>query len=130
MVCLDTDVIIDFLKEEKYAYDLMLKLKEDEELISTTTINAFELYRGNKKLSDKSNKDSVDIFLNNVKIHDFEIEASKKAAEIFEELKAKGEILELADIMIASIVITKNESLLTRNSKHFERIKELKIEKV
>ena len=58
------------------------------------------------------------------------MDSSRKAAEIFEHLKSEGEIIDLADIMIAAIAIVYGESLLTGNSKHFERIKELKIEKI
>lgn len=130
MVCLDTDIIIDFLKEEKYAYDIIFKLKRSEDIISTTSINAFELFRGNHKLSGESSSNAADLFLGNVKLHDFNISASKKAAEIFEDLKSRGEIIELADIMIASIAIVNDESLITRNLKHFERIKELKLTKL
>ena len=42
----------------------------------------------------------------------------------------KGEILDLADIMIAAIVIVNNETLLTKNIKHFKRIPELIIEEI
>ena len=72
------------------------------------------------------------IFLNllaYVKILDFNFSASKKAAEIFEHLKEKGEALDIADIMIAAIVINNNETLLTNNLSHFKRISELILEK-
>ncbi|MEK6850766.1 MAG: type II toxin-antitoxin system VapC family toxin [Nanoarchaeota archaeon] len=130
MVCLDTDVIIDFLKKDKEIYKKIAELKEEQVELSTTTINAFELFRGNRKLSEESKEDSVDIFLNNVRVHKFALEDSKKAAEIFEQLKSRGEIIELTDVMIASVAIMNNESLLTRNKKHFERIDQLKLEKV
>ena len=59
-----------------------------------------------------------------------DLESSKKAAEIFYDLKSKGEIIDIADILIASIVLANNELFITGNSKHFERIEELKIENV
>ena len=34
-------------------------------------------------------------------------------------------MIQLPDIMIASIVLSNNESLLTRNTNHFEKIKGL-----
>ena len=46
MVFLDTDVIINFLRKEPNAVNLIEKLKEDEEPLKTTTINEFELWKG------------------------------------------------------------------------------------
>ena len=46
---------------------------------------------------------------------------------MFESLSSKGEMVDALDVMIASIAIVNNESILTMNKKHFERIKELKL---
>ena len=74
---------------------------------------------------DKSN---VADFLTNFKILGFDFNSSKIAAEIFNDLRSNGEMLDLADILIASIAISNKEQFITGNSKHFERIKELKID--
>lgn len=37
-------------------------------------------------------------------------------------------MIDLEDIMIAAIAITNNEKLITRNEKHFRRIKGLEVE--
>jgi len=55
-------------------------------------------------------------------------ESSKKAAEIYAELKKQGKLINDADILIASIVITNNAVLVTSNETHFKRIKGLKVE--
>ena len=128
MVCLDTDVIIDYLKNERSIFEIINSLKDREQPLFTTTINSFELYRGNLRLSKKSQEDAVKLFLNNVAILNFTLEASEMAAEIFEQFKATGAMIELTDIMIAAICISRNESLITRNTKHFERIPRLKLE--
>ncbi len=128
MVCIDTDIIIDYLKNERSVFDKVIALKDKEIPIFTTTVNSFELYRGNLRLSKKSQEDAVELFLNNIRIFDFTLDASKKAADIFEQLQSQGEMIELTDIMIAAICILRNEKLLTRNVKHFSRIPELKLE--
>ena len=46
------------------------------------------------------------------------------AADIFKKLNKKALGLDFRDIMIASICISNNVSLLTKNFKHFERLKE------
>lgn len=127
MVLLDSDIIIDFLKNNKEIVDKILDLQKKEENITTTSISCFEIYRGFINFK-KDSIDRFERFLSNIKIIDFDKDSSFKAAEIFEVLKSRGEILDLADIMIASIVITNNERLLTNNINHFKRIPELKLQ--
>ena len=122
MVCLDSDIIIDFLRGDKEAVKKILEFKGSETL-STTSINSFEIIRGSLRL----NYEKGISFLNSLRILNFDFESSKKAAEIFEELRKKGESIDPLDLMIASIAIINNESLMTRNISHFARIKELEI---
>jgi tRNA(fMet)-specific endonuclease VapC len=130
MVCIDTDILIDFLKQKEYAVNKIKILKNIDLLLATTSVNAFELFRGVIKSENIESIKPLNILLSNLKIYNFNLSSSKKAAEIFEDLKSKGEILDLADIMIASIAITNNEPLLTNNITHFKRIPELKLESV
>ncbi|WP_439647486.1 PIN domain-containing protein [Brucepastera parasyntrophica] len=52
--------------------------------------------------------------------------------EIFSELKSKydkkGIVIDDFDLLIASTALTHNQILVTNNVKHFNKIKELKIE--
>ena len=129
MVCLDSDIIINFLRRRDSAVKKIKELKNKEVKLSTTTINTFEQLGGFID-SEKYSPDIFNDFLNNINILHFDFESSKKAAEIFEHLRAKGELLDLADIMIAATAISNDETLLTGNVKHFERIPELEIEEV
>jgi tRNA(fMet)-specific endonuclease VapC len=128
MVCIDTDILIDFLKQKEYAVKKIKELKDVNNFLATTSINSFELFRGVIKSENIDSIKPLNILLSNLKIYNFNILSSKKAAEIFENLKSKGELLDLADIMIASIAISNNETLLTNNISHFKRIPELKLE--
>ncbi len=128
MVCLDSDVLINFLRNDVKTINLINKLKDRGKQLATTSINSFELLKGIPN-SSKMDKSKVLEFLSNFKIYNFEFNSSKKAAEIFEDLKAKGRIIELPDIMIASIIIANNETIITGNVSHFERIESLKFEK-
>lgn len=126
MVCVDSDVLINFLRNDRKTVSLIENLKSEEKILLTTSINSFELLKGIPAFS-KVDKVIVSEFLNNFKILDFNLESSRKAAEIFSKLKAEGNTIDIADIMIASIVITNGETLLTGNVRHFERINELKL---
>jgi tRNA(fMet)-specific endonuclease VapC len=124
---LDSDIIIDFLRNEKKIVLKILKLKESEEL-KTTSINAFEILKGYFAISRK--EESIFQFINSLSILDFNYESSETAAKIFDTLKKQGLAIDPLDLFIASIAIANNEILMTRNIKHFERIPNLKLEKM
>ncbi len=121
---LDSDIIIDFLKNDKKVKEKILKIKETEKL-KTTTINTFEILKGFFALNKKENE--IEQFINSLTVLNFDFNSSQKAAEIFDNLRKKGEITDALDLFIASITITNNEKLLTRNIQHFKRIPELEI---
>ena len=124
MVCLDSDILINFLRNKREAITIIQELKKTKQQLVTTSINSFELFKGIEDFS-KLNESKIIGFLNNFAILDFNLESSKKAAEIFNSLKSQGQIIDFADVMIASIAIVNNQSFLTQNKKHFENIKEL-----
>ena len=122
MVCLDTDVIVHFLRKNREVVELIEKIKLTGDQITTSVINEFELWKGIHRFKKKGREKYLKQFLSQIHKLDLDSNSSKKAAEIFEDLKRKGKLVDVLDIMIASIVITNKESLLTLNKKHFERI--------
>ena len=124
MVCLDSDIIIDFLKNDKNALKKISRI-ENKGNLSTTSINIFEILIGFLHVNQLAKYQEL---LKNLKVIEFDFESSEKAAKIFDDLRKKGEMLDPLDIMIASVVIANKETLMTNNIKHFERIKELKLE--
>ena len=127
MVCLDTDIIIHLLRDEPKTTNLIKQIQERGDKITTTSINGFELWKGAYRSKKKNIDKIVKEFLSEIKILNFDDVSSKKAAEIFESLKSKGEIIDVLDVIIASIAIKNKESLLTYNKKHFSRIKGLRL---
>ena len=126
MVCIDTDIIIQYLKGEEKADKKINELIEKDELTTTTSINVFELYKGGRASSEEL--EIISNFLSYFSVYDFDIKASKKSAEIFNSLKKQGKEIDPLDLMIASIAITKNQKLLTGNIKHFNRLSDLELE--
>ena len=124
MVCLDTDVIINFLRNQDESVSFISFLIKKGETFSTTSINEFELWKGIFK--SKSSELPVKRFIENVSILQFESKASKKAAEIYDDLAKKGETVDVLDVMIAAICIVNDEAIFTKNKKHFERISGIK----
>ncbi len=134
MYCVDTTFLIDFFKKKIVLDGNLTKILNEKVLITPITI--FELFHGiyklkrkvptfNLKKREKEIKDLTKYF----EIHDFDYKAAIKAAEILDYLEKRGEIVELNDIMIASIGIVNNfKIIITRNEKHFKKIPEIQIQ--
>ncbi len=129
MVCLETDFLIALIRKDKYALKKLRNLLAEGERITTTPINASELFKG-AYLSERvdDNLKAVSGILDRLKLLDFTFRAAKHYGEIYSELKEKGELIGDMDILVASITLASNEKLITMNIKHFNRIKGLEIE--
>lgn len=129
MVCLDTTFIIDLLKNNRKAVAVREKLEKSSESITIASPTIIELIRGLKSVHTKEDeKEKIDKFIVSVTTLSLDKESAILAGNIENDLVKKGEIIDLEDIMIAAISITNNEKLLTRNEKHFKKIKNLEIE--
>ncbi len=122
---LDTDTIIYFLKGEPHVANKILKV--DNKAISTTIISHSELFFGvyNSSHIEKNHK-LITGFLDRISIFPYDENASHKFGEIKAKLKSKGQLIADLDLMIASICIAQNATLVTNNSRHFEKVPHLK----
>lgn len=124
---LDTDVLIYFLKghEEITQRIIELPLQKVGTTIMTHTELLYGAYNSSRK---KKNLEEIEFFLANISIIPFGREASKIYAQLKSDLRKKGNLLADMDLMIASIVLQHKGILVTNNTRHFSRIKSLKIE--
>jgi tRNA(fMet)-specific endonuclease VapC len=129
MVVLDTDVLIGILRKNNDAGAFMESLDKKGIRANTTVINAFELFEGALISSSKEKEKEVENLLRSFGSYNFNGPSSWIAAEISSNLRKRGETIDFQDIAIASISIANNEILVTRNTKHFSRVRGLKIEK-
>lgn len=120
--CLDTDILIDFLRGKKEAVNYIEKNKGFP--LKTTIINLFELYYG-AFLRGKG-KEDVDFLKDALDILEFHYpeEAGKELAE----LTKNGEIIDVRDLMIGVIARENGCTIVTGNVKHFSRVNGLKVE--
>jgi tRNA(fMet)-specific endonuclease VapC len=84
-----------------------------------------------RELKDLGNEEKLKKFEEFVQENDFISigkDAVKKAADIYAYLKKQGNLIEDADILMASIAIVESLVLVTNNIKHFERIEGLATE--
>lgn len=119
----DTDVIIDFLKNQKPAIDLFNKINGESIKISVITFLEIE-YGIKKSYHPEKKKEEFINFMNEFFVEIIFINTS--IAEEFVKLKINLEKqkqpLADFDLLIASTAIANNLSLVTRNTKHFKRI--------
>ncbi len=116
---LDTSYVIDLLKGEKKAASFSRKTNSPYYI---TSITVFELLLTAKK-------DFVKEFIREAHTLPLDEYSAAIAARIQRELKAKGKEIDPEDCMIAGIAIKHGKEIVTKNTKHFERIKSLKIKK-
>ena len=120
-VCVDTDVLIDFLKGKTYAVEF---IREHAGHIATTFVNLFELYHGARDESEILVIDRLQqiLFLLNLSVL-----AVKLAGSIGAGLQKRGNTLDFRDIFIGSIALVHNCALKTNNKRHFVHIQGLQI---
>ena len=117
-ICLDSDIIINFLKKNPEVKERLDKLGSE---FYTTQINTFEIWSGRLKHEENTIKE----MLNSLNKIDFDEKAAMKAGDIQFILRESGDMIEFRDLFIGSICIINNLELLTNNKKHFNRIPEL-----
>ncbi len=127
-IVVDTDVLIDLLRDKKYAVSKIKELEKKEE-IATTDINAFELYFGAYNSRDKErNIASTKGLLGTLTLLHTEEENMETAGKILAERKTEGKMIEIRDLLIASITLQNGYKLLTNNRDHFKGIEGLTLQ--
>ena len=123
----DTDILIDLLRKKDYAVSLIKRL-EDEVDLATSAINAFELYRGAyKSQSQEKNLASVKGLLNSLRMLNTDEDSMEIAGKITASLERNGNMIDIRDLLIASIALVNSSGVLTNNVRHFDRVKHLRV---
>lgn len=128
MKILDSTIIIDFLKGQPNAIELMERNKSE---VATTTINQFEvLYGIHKRAQFKQDElHAARRFFENIDIFPFDSMASSLSAEMAGALVKKGSTLAHDDCRIAAIALRNNVTIIiTQNKKDFQKIKGIQVE--
>jgi predicted nucleic acid-binding protein len=126
--CLDTDLLVAILRGKEEARDPVGALDEIGRE-ATTSVNAFEIVYGAQRSARRSeNLTEALRLLGRLHVIPFDFPSAQRAGEIAAKLAAVGEGIDYRDSMIAGIALENGITLVTRNEKHFSRIKGLKLE--
>lgn len=123
MIVADSDVLIDFLRGHgDSARRIALELGTGS--LATTAITAFEIRSGART---PRQRDAVESLLDAMTILPFGPDEERIASEIRQAVEGRGRPIGMADYMIAATCLARDAILLTRNSKHFERVDGLRL---
>lgn len=117
MVCLDSDILISFLRGDESAIEKVSALRQGGEgPLRTTAINAYELLKGARlSLTKEVNELQVRRLISEMEVLELGPEASESGASIFGHLKERGEMVNELDILVAGIVLANREKLVSRD---------------
>ncbi len=122
----DSDLLIDFLTGAEPGASRVAAEVASEGL-ATTVISRFELWAGAR---GESQTKRVAALLETLLTLDLDATAADRAGKIRRSLDASGESLAMADCLIAGIVLSYDAELLTRNRRHFARVRGLRLGEV
>lgn len=118
-ICLDTDIVLDFLKGTKSTVEKIKHYSEEE--VCITTLSMFEL------LNITNKPEIIRQFTNSVNTLDFNENCSLIASRIVGTLRDQGIMPPIRNIFTASICIDNGAFLVTKDRRDYENIRGLKL---
>jgi tRNA(fMet)-specific endonuclease VapC len=123
LILADTDVLIDYLMETQPVARQILAYRESDNL-ETSAVTCYELLSGAR---EGKRGDAVRRLLAATPIISLDANAATRAAAVRQQLEQEGYSIAMADSLIAGIALANDLPLMTRNRKHFEAVKDLRL---
>lgn len=125
---LDTNICIYIIKNKPQGVREKFKEFDVGDLV-LSSITVSELYYGAYKSEQvEKNLLALEHFLKPFDILEYDIKASVTYGKIRANLEKRGQIIGGLDMMIAAHALCQNMTLVTNNTKEFQRVKELKLD--
>lgn len=121
MYIIDSDILIDYLRLQEKAISFLDNLTQKDRCIAQITV--FELLKG---CTRKTQENQINRFIKKFSIINLDTKIAKKALEIY-RVKRWTIGLGIADSFIAATAIINKSELITRNTKHYKTITDLKL---
>lgn len=124
----DTDIISFYLRNhhiiKKHFEEYLIKYP----IINFSIISYYEILSGLKYKDAHKQLKSFQEFADNCNIFTVSEASVKISADIYSDLRKKGQSIDDIDILIAGIALANNLTIVTHNVAHFNRIKNLVVE--
>jgi len=128
MVCVETTLLVDFLRGEESAVSEMGKLVSTNRAVTVAAPTIVELATGANLAESPRERRQLNELLTRLTTLALDQKAALLAGELQAQLIKAGEIIGHVDVTIAAIAMTQGETLITKNVKHFRRIPGLRVE--
>ena len=133
MELLDTTFLIDFVRGREESRDMIMELENKGEVITIAVPSIVELFKGiylkdNIKNIKSDEVEKIKNAISSYENYNLDKDGAILAGEIEADLLNRGERIDIEDILIGAIAKQNGEKLITRNIKHFDRIKGLEVE--
>ena len=122
-LALDTDVLVSDLRGKTK----FLREFEGKDL-TTTVVNAFELFHGAYKSRESSaNLSATRGLLASLRVLGLGMKAAEGAGEVLAHAQKSGENIEIRDLLVGCLAREEGLPILTYNVKHFRKIPGLEV---
>jgi tRNA(fMet)-specific endonuclease VapC len=128
MLLLDTNIISQLVRKNPEVLRRYALALEQPDALGLSAVSFYELKRGAFAPEFSRLRPALETLLEDLELLIPDFHAYTLASEIWWDLKQKGMLLEDNDIMIAATAMSFDATLISDNSRHFERIKNLKLE--
>lgn len=122
---LDTDISSYLIRRDHET--VTKKFSELCDSCAISSITAAELQYGAKKRNNKQLTQKVKAFCDLVEIIPWDENAAKAYAKLRVELETSGTPIGNMDMLIAASALARKAVLVTNNTEHFSRVKDLKL---
>ena len=125
---IDTHILSELFKGNNTVKARVSEYVKEHHSLTISQITKYEILKGLKAKKAQKQINAFKTFCNANTIISITDDIIIKASDIYAELRQQGETLSDADILVAAIAIVNNLTLITNNTKHFTRIKSLKLD--
>lgn len=127
-IMLDTNICIYIINNKpQYIKDRFLQYRIGD--IAISSISVAQLYFGVEKSQYKeANTNALNTFLTHLKVIDFTHKEALVYAKIRADLECRKSLIGAMDMLISAVALANDLTLITNNTKEFQRVKNLKME--
>ena len=125
---IDTDILSELFKGNNAVKKRSSEYISEHHNLSISHITKYEILKGLKAKKAQKQMNAFNVFCNANSIIPITDDVITKASDIYAALWEQGMIISDADIFVAAIAITNKLTLITNNTNHFSRIKDLKLD--
>ena len=120
---IDTDIIIDYLRQREYARELLERFYR-EGMLAISVITHLEVYQGMRPREEER----TNAFLDGLTSMPVDIFLARRAGKLLSDLRARGVTIGMTDAIIGATALSLDVPLLTNNTEHYPFL-ELKLVK-